>query len=217
MLQTGPLCGHDHLVEFYETEAFLVDTVCTFAVPALRGGDAAIVVATPAHREVFERALAEAGIDMRAAGREGRYLALDARETLARFMVGGAPDRAHFRAAVGSVMTSAAHDGRRIRAYGEMVALLWDDGDVASALALEDLWNELAHDHEFTLLCAYPLSAFEEPASAAAFQRICEQHTKVIPSEGYSLLDDPLERSRAVARLQQESAALQGEVQRLRA
>jgi len=153
VLQTGPLCGHDHLVEFYETEAFLVQTVCTFATPALRGGDAAIVIATAAHRRMFERALDDAGIDVEAAAREGRYLALDARETLAAFMVDGAPDRSRFRAAIGAAMASAARDGRRIRAYGEMVALLWEDGDVASALALEDLWNDLAHDHEFTLLC----------------------------------------------------------------
>ena len=93
-----------------------------------------------------------------------------------------------------------------MRAYGEMVALLWDDGDVASALALEDLWNDLGDVRAFELLCAYPMSAFEDPDSAAPFKRVCEQHSSVIPSEGYSLLTDDGERTRAVARLQQETA-----------
>jgi diguanylate cyclase (GGDEF)-like protein len=217
VLHTGPLCGHDHLVEFYETEAFLVDTVCTFLVPALRGGDAAIVVATAAHREAFARALREAGIDVEAAVREQRYVALDAREVLARFMAGGAPDAQRFRDTVEAVMERASQGTRRMRVYGEMVALLWDDGDVASAIALEDLWNDLAKVRAFTLLCAYPLSAFDGPESANDFKRICEQHTKVIPSEGYSLLRDQGDRSRAVARLQQETASMRGEVRRLRA
>jgi diguanylate cyclase (GGDEF)-like protein len=210
-------CGHDHLVEFYETEAFLVDTVCRFLVPALRDGDAAIVIAAPDHRDAFEAALEDAGIDVEAAVREGRYLGFDARDVLSRFMVGGSPDAERFGATIGAVMDRAGAGGRAIRAYGEMVALLWDDGDVASALALEDLWNDLGEVRAFELLCAYPMRAFEDPGSAAAFARVCAQHTKVIPSEGWSLLPDDAERTRAVARLQQETAALHAEVLRLRA
>jgi diguanylate cyclase (GGDEF)-like protein len=210
-------CGHGHLVEFYETEAFLVETVCRFLVPALSDGDSAIVVATAAHRAEFERALDGAGIDVQAAVRDGRFVALEARDVLARFMVGGAPDATLFRQTIGAVMAGASAGGRRMRVYGEMVALLWDDGDVASALALEDLWNELGEVRTFELLCAYPMRAFDDPASAAAFKRICDQHTEVIPSEGYSLLTGEADRGRAVARLQQASASLHAEVTRLRA
>ena len=210
-------CGHDHLVEFYETEEFLVDTVCGFLAPALSDGDSAIVVATAAHCDAFERALEDAGIDVAAALSDGRYVALEARDVLARFMVAGAPDPARFRETVSAVMAGASAGGRRMRVYGEMVALLWDDGDVASALALEDLWNDLASERAFELLCAYPMRAFDDPDSAGDFKRICEQHTSVIPSEGYSLLAGDAERTRAVARLQQETASLHAEVVRLRA
>jgi diguanylate cyclase (GGDEF)-like protein len=210
-------CGHGHQVEFYETETFLVDTVCCFLVPALHAGDSAIVVATVEHRDAFERALDEAGIDVAAAVRDGRYIALDARDVLARFMIGNEPDPDRFRETIGAVMDGASAGGRRMRVYGEMVALLWDDGDVASALALEDLWNDLGEVRTFELLCAYPMSAFNDPDSAAAFRRICDQHTSVIPSEGYSLLTGEAERTRAIARLQQESAAQHAEIVRLRA
>jgi diguanylate cyclase (GGDEF)-like protein len=214
--RTGSTCAHGHLVEFYETESFLVDTVSGFLLPALRDGDAAIVVATAEHRDAFEAALEEAGIDVQAAVREGRYLGFDARDVLSRFMAGDAPDPTLFARVIGGVMDEAARGGRNLRVYGEMVALLWDDGDIASALALEDLWNELSDVRSFELLCAYPMRAFEDPGCAAAFQRVCEQHSTVIPAEGYSLLADDGERARAVARLQQETAALQAEVVRLR-
>jgi diguanylate cyclase (GGDEF)-like protein len=213
----GRTCGHDHRVEFYETEAFLVDTVCDFVLPALLAGDSAIIVATPAHRHAFERALEAAGIDVHAAVSDGRWLAFDARAVLARFMVDGAPDATLFRDTVGKVMDRVAGAGRAMRVYGEMVALLWDDGERASALALEDLWNELALQRTFSLLCAYPMRSFEDDDSAAAFKRICDQHTTVIPTEPYTLDVDPDSRSRTVARLQQESAALHAEVLRLRA
>jgi diguanylate cyclase (GGDEF)-like protein len=208
------VCAHDHLVEFYETEAFLVDTVRDFFVPALRQGGAAIVVATAAHLLEFETALVDAGIALQAAMDQDRYLAFDAADLLSRFMVDGTPDVTRFRQAVGAVLDRASQGGRPIRVYGEMVSLLWDQGDITSALALEDLWNDLAEILTFELLCAYPMRSFDRQANAAAFRRICEQHTTVIPGESYSLLPDPGQQSRAVARLQQEVEALRAELRR---
>jgi diguanylate cyclase (GGDEF)-like protein len=190
--------------------------VCRFLVPALQAGDAAIVVATAAHRAEFESALEEAGIDVQAAVGEDRYIALDARDVMGRFMVDGSPDPERYREAVGAVMDRASQDGRKLRVYGEMVALLWDDGNVPAALALEDLWNDFGAVRTFELLCAYPMRSFEDPDCAAAFQRVCEQHSTVIPSEGYSLVQSDDQRERVVARLQQETAALHAEVRSLR-
>lgn len=62
-LPTGG-CGHEHLVEFYETEGFLIDTVSSFVSPALHDGDAAIVVATATHRSAFEAQLGASGVDV---------------------------------------------------------------------------------------------------------------------------------------------------------
>jgi len=212
----GAGCAPDHLVEFYETTAFLVATVTDFIAPALRSRNAAIVVATPEHREAFEHALREQGIALDAAIADGLYLAFDAAELLSLFMVGGAPHPGLFAEVVGSVLARAAADGRQVKVYGEMVALLWADGDVTSTIALEDLWNDLAAEHRFALLCAYPLQGFDAQ-SRAAFKRICTQHGHVIPAEGYSQTDSDDERERVVAALQQEVASLRDEVRRLRA
>jgi len=212
----GTGCGHDHLVEFYETTAFLVETVTDFIAPALQAADAAVVVATPEHREAFEASLTAAGADLAAATAEGRYLAFDAAELLSMFMIGGVPHPGLFREVVGSVLTRACAGGRQVKVYGEMVALLWADGDVTSTIALEDLWNDLTADHRFALLCAYPLQGFDENARAS-FKRICSQHTTVIPAESYPLSASADEHQRTVAELQQETAALREEVRRLRA
>ncbi len=90
----------------------------------------------------------------------------------------------------------------------------WSDDYFSSHL--EDLWNELAATHAFALLCAYPLSAFDAEDSETGFRRICEQHTTVIPSESYSLVDAEDERTRAVARLQWEARTARADLARLR-
>lgn len=208
-------CDHDHLVEFYETSAFLVGTVAEFLAPALRGRDAAIVVATPEHCDAFAAALTAAGVDLDAATADGRYQSFDAAGLLSRLMVGGAPDRELFNEVVGSLLARASAGGRHVKVYGEMVALLWADGDVTSTIALEDMWNDLAADHHFALLCAYPLQGFDD-AARAAFKKICTQHSSVIPAESYSLTSSSDEQERVVAELQQETAALRAELRRLR-
>jgi len=207
---------HDHLVEFYETTAFLVATVTDFVAPALSAGDAAIVVATPEHRESFEAALRAAGVELDEAVADGRYIAFDAAELLSMFMVAGAPHPGLFQEVVGSVLARASANDRAVKVYGEMVALLWADGDVTSTIALEDMWNDLAAEHRFALLCAYPLQDFDADARAA-FKRICTQHSGVIPAEDYSLAASADERERIVADLQQETVSLRAELGRLRA
>src|SRR5438067_1837243 len=51
----------EHFVQFYEADGFLLDTVGEFIGPALRTGEAAIVVATEAHRAGLEQRFRAAG------------------------------------------------------------------------------------------------------------------------------------------------------------
>jgi PAS domain S-box-containing protein len=210
---TGAL-AHEHVVEFYETEEFLASTVSGFVGAGLHAGGAAVVVATAAHRYAFEEDLRHSGINVEHAINAERYLAFDAADLLNRFMVDGAPDAQRFTEILAEVLQRAGAGSRRVRVYGEMVALLWAAGDTEAAIALEGCWNHLAETHEFELLCAYPMSAFKDPARSAAFEQICGTHSTVIPSESYTLLGGADEKRREVARLQQENAALRAQARR---
>ena len=175
---------HHHLVEFYERDDLLADSVRTHLGPGLRGDETAIVVATEAHRQRFAAALSRSGVDVEAAEAAGRYLALDADETLSQFMVDDDPDPTRFWTVIGGLVDTATGSGRRVRIYGEMVALLWAEGNVAAAIALEDLWNELSGARPFSLLCGYPTTAFDPVESTASFRVLCEQHSRVNVSGG---------------------------------
>ncbi|MDQ4009113.1 MAG: MEDS domain-containing protein [Actinomycetota bacterium] len=172
--------GHPHFVGFYETAGFLVNSVRDFLTPGLLTGGAAIVVATEPHRDSFDRALMEAGIEVHEMRRCGWFIELDAFEVLATFMVDGMPDAARFRASMEQLVFRAVESARDVKIYGEMVAVLWDEGNVAAAIELEDLWNDLATRHPFSLFCAYPMCAFDADASTEAFRRICRQHSRVL-------------------------------------
>lgn len=168
---------HDHLVEFYETESLLVESVLNFFLPALLAGDPVILVATPAHRAAFAAVLETSGVGVHKARRSGRFVDLDAAETLGKFMVGGSPDPHLFDQVIGGLVRTTGRRNPRMRIYGEMVALLWDEGNREAAIALENLWNDLSERERYTLLCAYPLSSMEWGADNTPFREICSTHS----------------------------------------
>ena len=137
-----------HLVGCYEAEGVLIDAVSAFVGSALHDGDAAIVIAAATHRRVFEAAISASGIDVAAEVDVDHYLALDAADLLEKLMVGGAPNAERFRDTIGALIERMAAGGCRVRVFNEMAALLWDAGDVASTLALEDLWNDRGVTHQ---------------------------------------------------------------------
>jgi signal transduction histidine kinase len=205
-----------HVVQFYSEDSFLLDELSRFIGTALGAGDSAIVIATKAHRDGLSYRLRVRGFDPVTAIETGRYVPLDAAETLAKFMVDGSPDPARFRDVIGAVIaraTAAAEgDPLRLVAFGEMVALLWADGKSQAAIELEDLWNDLAGRYAFSLRCAYPLSGFNRTEHADALLKICAQHSLVIPEESYTGLKQEDDRLRAIAELQQKARALETEM-----
>lgn len=207
-----------HVVQFYEADEFLADSVGDFLSAGLDAGDACVVIATPAHHARFERRLLADGLDLAAAQARGAYRALDAAETLSAFMVAGAPDTARFAEVIGGVIAHAAQgragESRHVCAFGEMVALLWAEGSQAAAIQLEALWNDLSAQgpYPFALCCAYPTHAFAGEANREQFAEICRSHSEVIPDESYTTLTTIDARRRAITRLQQKAASLEAEI-----
>lgn len=169
--------AHAHAVEFYESDPALTSCLYDFMAPALRSGKPAVVVATPEHRRLFAQAFAQSGVDLAKAERKSLYVALDAEETMSGFMSGQLPDPVRFFGTVGKLVRTTRGGFGNIHLYGEMVSILWSEGNRAGALALEELWNDLAGHQPFELLCAYPTSFFELGIGSAEFWHICERHT----------------------------------------
>ena len=171
-----------HAVHFYERDDDLADRVVKHIAEGLVGGEAAVIVASPAHRELFAPRLRALNIDVEEAHAAGRLTILDAAETLAKLMVDGAPNPDLFRRVVGSVIEASATRGQRkvkVRAYGEMVDILWQQGNHAAALALEEMWNSLAEVYVFDLLCGYAMAPFYDAPGTGGLSEVCDTHTHV--------------------------------------
>jgi hypothetical protein len=171
----------DHFVELYEDDASLIESIRIFLSAGIIQGDAAVVIAEPPHRKELEAAL-KRSIDLEAARARGLFISLDAQDTLGAFIEDGLPDTFKFGRVIGSVLERASASGYNVRVFGEMVALLWKQGNVAGALALEDLWNELSEEHDFRLFCGYPTSAFED-GDLSAVTEVCSRHSAVLTAQ----------------------------------
>jgi CheY-like chemotaxis protein len=202
----------EHFVQFYESDEFLVDCIEGFVRSALTTENSSVVIATLEHRLALQRKLAANGVDIADAIEQGRYVVLDAADTLTKIMQGGAPDPDRFALTIGPVIAQLAEGGKRVHAFGEMVALVWTDGNRDAAIRLEELWNELRKHHRFALFCAYPIEGFGEANDESQFDGVCGCHSRVIPAESFAAIRDADERLRSVSKLQQKAHALEAEV-----
>lgn len=165
-----------HLVQFYKSDAVLADSVRRHLEPALRRGSCVVVIATKAHRDLFEATLLGSGIDVDRARAHGLYLELDAAAAVAAVLVDGMPDMHRLASLLGDLVGRAPASDRPVQIYGEMVAALWASGNARGAVALEDLWDDLRRSRRFSLLCAYPTMAFDAKGASGMFRTVCTQH-----------------------------------------
>lgn len=173
-----------HVVQFYERSPYLADRVSAFIAPGLNAGEAGIVIATPEHREMIQVQLGALGVDVADMRKQGSYVDLDAAETMSRFMTNGQPDPTRFVEVIGGTITQARPKAQFpiVRAYGEMVALLWAQGRQEAAINLEELWNELLGHHPFSLMCGYPIDGLGAPDSPTVRQMMAS-HSRAHPWE----------------------------------
>ncbi len=174
----------NHEVQFYSNEARFLARLAVFVEGALEAGGAVIVVATESHRKSLLQRLQRHGVNTIAAIEQGRYVPLDAVESLSAFMDSTGPNRNRFLSTFGPLICSAkiaaGVQNNSVLVFGEMVALLWAEGRMEAAIELEQLWNELAQTHLFHLRCAYPMS---QGLKGEPYASICAEHSVILPAE----------------------------------
>jgi hypothetical protein len=175
------LSACDHFVQIYESDDVFMDTLAGYVAGGLRAGQGVIIIATPDHRQELDERLSTTGLDVTGAKARDQFISVDAQETLATFAPDGWPDDKLFTDVVTDLLGRAGRNGRKIRAFGEMVALLWANGNAGATVRLEHLWHELCARESFSLFCAYPKVGFTEHPRES-LSRICAMHSKVLAS-----------------------------------
>lgn len=175
----GEMAPCDHFCQIYGDDESFLDALEGYVAGGLRSGESVVAIATEPHLASLERRLEALGVDVAAARIEDRYIALSAEATLDRFMVNGWPDDIRFDETISGIIDRARGDGRKVRAFGEMVAVLWARGHYAATVRLEHLWNRLLETQRFPLFCAYPKAGFTKGASESITE-LQLAHSKII-------------------------------------
>lgn len=172
-----------HEVGLYSDDRHFLDDVTRFLGVALKAGNAALIVATEAHRESLVLDLQAQGLDIGAAIEQGRYISLDAADTLSMFMVNGMPDPVRFLELFGDLLRTAMEAAKgeqpRVSVFGECVHLLWARGNADAAIQMERLGNKLTKRHDVEILCGYSLGSVKGGMDDHIFKRICAEHSTV--------------------------------------
>jgi MEDS: MEthanogen/methylotroph, DcmR Sensory domain len=182
-----------HFVQLCEPgdHASLVRNIGLYVSEGMKRGEGSLLIATAENRDAFIRELDRLRVDALSAIDEKRLVCVDAQETLARFMVAGQPDWDRFESTVRRAMREVrpAQDYGRLRAYGEMVGLLWSARQFSAAIRLEQFWNKLLARSSFGLYCAYSMDVLEKQPQLGALEGVLCTHTHLIPSEAHRNLE----------------------------
>jgi hypothetical protein len=188
LTEAGP---RDHIVQLYQDQDFLNRAVCRFAAAALANGEGLILVPTSAHWNAFRPRLEAEGVDVEAAQGRGQLTVVDADDFLPSFMRGAMPDAPVFLGLAAEVITRARGAGcyPKVRWWGEMVNILWERGDVAGSMSLEDLFDQLGHEQDVAIFCSFLMDNFSGEVHARMLPRLGENHSHLIPVEDYARLE----------------------------
>ncbi len=173
----------EHALHVFRDDAGLATTVATFLAPAFSDRQAVLAIGTRAHVAAIEQRLRTEGRDVDAARRRGQYVSMDAEQMIPRLLRNGLPTQETLDAAVGVHVSRLAREHGGVRAFGELMSLLWRDGKRAAALRLEDLWNDSLGDLPLALVCGYA----ERALDGKEIDRIAKLHTHQIEREDVAL------------------------------
>jgi hypothetical protein len=180
----------DHIVQLYQDQQFLNRAVCRFAAGAIANGEGVILVPTAAHWQAFRPRLVSEGVDVEGAQARGQLTIVDADELLPRFMRDAMPDAPVFFGLAADVIANArGHRYPKVRWWGEMVNVLWEQGNVAASMSLEDQFDRLAKHHEIAIFCSFVMDNFNSEVQSRLLPRLGQNHSHLIPVEDYARLE----------------------------
>jgi len=178
----GEIAPCEHVVQIYENDEAFLGSLEGFISTGLISGEAVIIIATREHISAISKRLNARGFDVDGFICRDHLITVEAGEALSKFMVNDLPDENLFTKYITELFQRALNNNMQIRAFGEMVALLWQNGLNGATVQLEKLWNKLHDNKQFTLFCSYPRIGFTQDIDAS-MQSICCIHSKILSGE----------------------------------
>ncbi|HEX4195631.1 MAG TPA: MEDS domain-containing protein [Stellaceae bacterium] len=176
-----------HIVQLYQEPDFYGEAISHFAAEGLVRGESIILVATQPNWLNISVRLTSKGFDLPALFERGQLTLLDATETLPKFMRGTMPDGTIFKPLAQETIEKARRGGKfpRVRWWGEMVNVLFVDGNGKASNRLEQFFDEVAHEEVIAIFCSFLMDQYDPLIYDEAFVNVCQTHSHLIPTEDY--------------------------------
>ena len=177
-----------HIVQLYQDADFYGEAISHFAAEGLVRGESIILVATQPNWMNISGRLKSKGFDLPRLFDRGQLTLLDATETLPKFMATGMPDGNIFKPLARQTIEKARRGGTfpRVRWWGEMVNVLYVEGNGKGSTRLEEYFDEIAHEETISIFCSFLMDKYDPSIYDDAFGNICRTHGHVIPTHDYS-------------------------------
>jgi hypothetical protein len=184
----GEVASEEHVVQLYDNEDAFLDMLAGFAGSGFNAGDSVILIATASHLETLAKRMKAHGIHVDSLIANNQYIPLEAEQTLSKLLNNGRPDEQLFMQVVGDTIKRAKKNNRKVRAFGEMVAILWERGEHEATIELEQLWNKFCGHEALTRFCAFPRNAFDN-SPYDSIPHICSCYAKIIESSPRAMVE----------------------------
>src|SRR5690242_915759 len=179
-----------HVLQLYQEEACLLETLAEYVAEGLRLDEAIIVIGTKPRWDLLLDRLRQNGVDAHARAARGQMRLIGVHVVLAACLPGGQLARPQFNRLLGGALEFARMRYERVRVVSELTDARWREGDRSGACALERLWKPLLGVHDFKLLCACPIDTLEGECYDGTLQALCHAHTHVSPARDESGFED---------------------------
>jgi hypothetical protein len=192
LLTEAPVGGH--FAQLHPDPEGFAGSVARFVETGLARGSGIVLVATPESvARIFER-LQRSKLDPERLRTAGQLAVYDAAAMLDQILRDGMPSWEDFRRVVGGVLESMQACRRLpLRIYGEMVGILWRQGNAQAAIKLEEHWNELAKVYPFCLLCGYTIDSQRAECYHGPLHEIGRTHSGVLATDDDDRFRDALD------------------------
>ena len=178
-----------HFAQFHrETKAedrrrdTLTESAFVFVEAGLRRGDSVLIIAGADQRDRLFEHLASGRFRPQSLRDPGQLSVLDAGQITAQVVVDRLPEWELFRSALAPVLSRLQPSGRATRVYSEVANALWQAGNTAGAIRVEDFWNVLAATYPFSLYCGYTMDTHSEKSYAAPLEDLGRTHSDILGS-----------------------------------
>lgn len=174
----------NHYLQIYNSDEILLESLEAYINSGLANGDGIILLATSEHLNLLKKRI-EKNYNVNKLLSSRQYIAIDADMVLSKIMDNGRINELLFTKVVQEIFRDVNKEhGSSIRIFGELVAILWEQGKKNTALQLEKLWDALCGSSDIKLFCAYPEDILKT-GEIATIKHMCAHHDVLINNNSF--------------------------------